>query len=431
MSQLLSKKTKAIILIILSIYSPFLIGLSFQRSSAIESDLIFKSNSSITYELNYTINFQSYYRFPLSFELWFARIENWTSDQNSEIISRINPDNVKNHTIDEFDIYNNSYENYYKELEGQNGDQSFNLTLQYEITSTGNQYEIPDNLTLDNYDKNSNLYQFYTSYQPYVEINDTNIISTALSETDGMTSLNEMIEAIYLYVVENIKYNDEMDGAIGAAEALSTKSGDCSEFSSLMVALLRTIGIPARKVIGIALINEDQTAKYDVKVGDVWSYPSGENNIPGHAWVQYYVPEIGWVSADPTWGNSLYEAEASERYILQYLNQMDYVHLITSVGDYYGSGIEPPLPLDYNEEGTPELNFYYAMLNASISQFYYDFSITYDFKCIEVNLSEDPNIEIPDMYIIIGIGGGFFLLFALIGIASIKKSKNNKKEYYR
>ena len=431
MSQLQSKKIKAIILIILSLYSPLLISNASQSAFSIGNDTFFNSNSSLTYELNYTIEFESYYGIPTFFEIWVARLENWNTDQNSEIISQINPTNVRNHTLDEYDIYNNSYDYYYKELEGISGDQSFNLQYQYEITSSGIKYEIPDNITLDNYDESSDLYKFYTSYQPYCETNDTNIIDTALSVTDGMSSLNEMIKAIYLYVVENLQYN-VLTESIGAAEALSTKSGDCSEFSSLMVALLRTVGIPARKVLGIALVEGDvssPTPKFDVEVGDVWSYSTDEDNIPGHAWVQYYIPgsEFGWVSADPTWGNGLYQS--GENYALEYLNQMDYIHLISSVGDYYGLGIEPPLDLlGSDEEGMPEFPYYYAIANSST---YNDFSFTLDFKCIEVNLSADPNIEIPNLFIILGIGGGAFLLFILIGVAAIKKKKHNKKTYYR
>ncbi len=423
MIQFLSKNTKAIILIILCLYSPFLISINFQRAFSFQNDLLFNSNSSITYELNYTIDYQSYKVSPTVFEIWVARVENWSVDQSSEIHTQINPDNVVNHTLDEFDIYNNSYDYFYKEMEGISGDQSFNLQYNYEITSSGIKYEIPDNLTLDDYDKNSNLYQFYTSYQPNLEINDTDIINTAQSITDGKSSLNEMIEAIYLYVVKNLQYT-VLSIPIGAAAALSTKSGDCSEYSSLMVALLRTIGIPSRKVLGISLVNDELMPKYEAEVGDVWSYSTEANNIPGHAWVQYYIPNMGWVSADPTWGNSLYE---SGQDISQYLNQIDYLHLITTIGDYYGMGIDPPLDLlDSDEEGMPEFPFFYPIGNSTN----YDFTWTLDFKIIEVNFAEDAPTDWITIFLL-AVGGGSFLLFALIGIAAIKKSKSSKKEYYR
>ncbi|QEE16478.1 transglutaminase family protein [Promethearchaeum syntrophicum] len=428
MSQIFNKKTKAIILVILSIYSPLLISITIESANSANGDIFFNDNSSITYELTYTIEYQSFRSASTFFKAWVPRIENWSTDQTSKLISQINPENVIDQTFDEYDIYNNSYDYYYKEMEGLNGDQSFYLQYKYEITSSGFKYEIPDNITLDNYDTSSNLYQYYTSYQPYTEINDTNIMNTALNVTDGKSSLNEMIEAIYLYVVENLLY-EVLPDAIGAAEALSTKVGDCSEYSSLMVALLRTVGIPARKVLGIALTDEDpeeQIPKYDVKVGDVWSYSSDLNNVPGHAWVQYYIPEIGWVSADPTWGNGVYKN--NPEYVLEYLNQMDYIHLITSVGDYYGVGIEPPLDLiDSDEEGIAEIPFVYAIGNAGSS--YSEISLTYDFKVIDVNLSGVSTIGIPNMFIFIGIGGGIFLLFALIGIAGIRK--RNKKGNYR
>ena len=427
MSRFNSKKIKAVLFITLCLYSPLLISMTFQTANSVEDYDIFISNSSITYELNYTIEYKSYRTSPTYFKVWAPWVNNWSSDQTSEIISKTDPENVLNHTFDAYDIYNNTYDYYYKELEGKDGDQSFLLQYQYEVNSSGIKYEIPDNLTVDNYDTSSNLYQYYTSYQPYTEINDTNIINAALDITEGLSSLNEMIKEIYLYVVSTLVYT-ETNEVKGAAEALLTKTGDCSEYASLMVALLRTVGIPARKVLGIALLDEDPESsapKYDVKVGDVWSYSYEEGNIPGHAWVQYYIPEIDtWVSADPTWGNGLYPS--GEQYALKYLNQMDYIHLITTVGGYYGLGIEPPLDLlDSDAEGMPEFPFFYPVWNTP----YYDLSLTYDFKVIDVNLTKNSTIGIPNMFIIIGFGSGIFILFALIGIAGI--SKSNKKETYR
>ena len=148
-----------------------------------------------------------------------------------------------------------------------------------------------------------------------------------------------------------------------------------------MVGLLRAAGIPARKVLGLGLIEgtvDSPTLKLDMKAGDTWYYQMGsEYEIPGHAWVQYYVPGLGWVSADPTWGQPY--IEYGEDSALQYLYNMDYVHLITTVGGWYEDGIDPPLFFEDKESaGMDEFPFIYPI--ASPVPYVFDFRI--DFKVI-------------------------------------------------
>jgi hypothetical protein len=59
------------------------------------------------------------------------------------------------------------------------------------------------------------------------------------------------------------------------------------EYSDLLITLLRAQGIPTRAVFGYG---------YD---------PSKKNTLPEkHQWVQAYVEDKGWISIDPTWGNT-------------------------------------------------------------------------------------------------------------------------------
>jgi hypothetical protein len=68
-------------------------------------------------------------------------------------------------------------------------------------------------------------------------------------------------------------------GLPSAIEILRNRRGDCNEHATLAVALLRTAGIPARIVIGIALL---------------------DGRFYYHAWLEYW--DGRWVTADPTWG---------------------------------------------------------------------------------------------------------------------------------
>jgi hypothetical protein len=77
----------------------------------------------------------------------------------------------------------------------------------------------------------------------------------------------------------------------GALWALDSGYGDCAEFSNLLVALARAVGIPAKVVSGFA---HEPT------------HPGTENIDPlGHAYVIFYLPKVeddyGWIPADAVW----------------------------------------------------------------------------------------------------------------------------------
>jgi uncharacterized membrane protein YgcG len=67
------------------------------------------------------------------------------------------------------------------------------------------------------------------------------------------------------------------------------QDGACGEFSSSMVVMCRTLGIPARMVGGF-LPGEfnTQRERYEIKGKD------------GHAWAEIYMPEAGWIPFDAT-----------------------------------------------------------------------------------------------------------------------------------
>jgi len=70
-----------------------------------------------------------------------------------------------------------------------------------------------------------------------------------------------------------------------ASQTLATREADCSEFSTLFVAMARSLGLPARMITGLAY--------------------SG-NSFGGHAWVEVWVGK--WIELDPTWGTDFVDA---------------------------------------------------------------------------------------------------------------------------
>lgn len=67
------------------------------------------------------------------------------------------------------------------------------------------------------------------------------------------------------------------------------KTGYCEYYATSMVVLARTVGLPARMVIGYASNEFDpESGQYIVRQANA------------HSWVEIYFPEIGWVEFEPT-----------------------------------------------------------------------------------------------------------------------------------
>jgi transglutaminase-like putative cysteine protease len=86
----------------------------------------------------------------------------------------------------------------------------------------------------------------------------------------------------------------ETSVATPSTELLETRRGVCQDFAHLMIACLRSRGLPARYVSGYLRTNPPAHAAPDEKklVGDGAS----------HAWVAVWSPPYGWTEFDPTNG---------------------------------------------------------------------------------------------------------------------------------
>lgn len=121
---------------------------------------------------------------------------------------------------------------------------------------------------------------------------NSEIKSLARQLTSGAKNEYEAVSAIINWVTDNIKYTFNPP-QYDAAYTLSTKSGNCQNFAHLSIALLRSVGVPARIVGGITL-KEAWKVPIDAKNSIVQSMGQG-----GHAWLEVYFPDLGWLPYDP------------------------------------------------------------------------------------------------------------------------------------
>lgn len=99
---------------------------------------------------------------------------------------------------------------------------------------------------------------------------------------DGSPAANA--RAIYDLVVDSMEYKKTGDGWGNGdtAWACSSKYGNCTDFHSVFLSLARTLGIPARFEMGFP-VPADQAS------GELGGY---------HCWVEFWLPETGWVPID-------------------------------------------------------------------------------------------------------------------------------------
>jgi len=78
--------------------------------------------------------------------------------------------------------------------------------------------------------------------------------------------------------------------ATSAFDVYSQRRGVCQDFTNLFICLARLLGVPARYVCGYLYTGADARPEH-ARMADA-----------SHAWVQVYLPEVGWKGFDPTNG---------------------------------------------------------------------------------------------------------------------------------
>lgn len=158
--------------------------------------------------------------------------------------------------------------------------------------------------TVDYEFQSKNKYGYPSAVAQYVkpsdkiESNDPKIkeVSTKLKAALASSEANDpyfYIKSVYGYVEMNMDYSaDTSVSNKGALWAVENAIGNCEDYSSLMVALLRANDIPARTVSGWKIDpNKVTTKQIDLLANATYGK---------HMWVEAYVDGYGWMAFDPT-----------------------------------------------------------------------------------------------------------------------------------
>lgn len=161
------------------------------------------------------------------------------------------------------------------------------------------------------------------SFQPYllsdgpVQITPQ-IWRTALDLRAERPAVVPVVQTLMHFVHETCKYVPGVTTVSTTTEEFFAKpQGVCQDFTHLLLALCRAIGIPARYVCGYV---------YDPKRGEVLG------SHASHAWCEVWIPGFGWHGLDPT-----NKRATNEAYVASAVGR-DYRDATPIRGSYWGTG---------------------------------------------------------------------------------------------
>ncbi len=144
-------------------------------------------------------------------------------------------------------------------------------------------------------------------------VNPSRVADAAREIAGKSGGLLEAVAAVVEWIHANIEYERGWTTVATPAErVLVTEKGVCQDMTHLAIAMLRSLGVPARYVCGLLVTQPGET----------------------HAWVEYLHPLHGWIAADPTRGQSL----SAEGDLIKFAIGPDYTHATPVEGTFRSRG---------------------------------------------------------------------------------------------
>jgi transglutaminase-like putative cysteine protease len=132
--------------------------------------------------------------------------------------------------------------------------------------------------------------EYWDTLMPSRFTNPTDLLDVLAQELDvrrraePLTTLRALNGALYRtfdYALKTTQVDSSID------EALRLRKGVCQDFAHIMITLVRSyLHVPCRYVSGYLLSQESGQAR--------------SSSDAMHAWVEAYLPDLGWVGFDPT-----------------------------------------------------------------------------------------------------------------------------------
>lgn len=131
----------------------------------------------------------------------------------------------------------------------------------------------------------------YLSASKYVQSDDPEVKDAAKAITNGTRYESAAVAAIMLWVSNSVTYGINA-ASHDASWTLHSKRGTCENYAHLSLALLRSVGIPARYVSGYLIGGDIPVNGYAASYAYRW-------DAGPHSWIEVYYPDLGWIPYEP------------------------------------------------------------------------------------------------------------------------------------
>jgi transglutaminase-like putative cysteine protease len=139
------------------------------------------------------------------------------------------------------------------------------------------------------------------------------IVAEEASKTVGQIK-GQLAQANALYenIVKTVKYDKSGEGwgRGDAIYACDIRKGNCTDFHSLFIGQVRSLGIPARFIMGVPI-------PHDKTEGEIGGY---------HCWAEFYVDGKGWLPVDASEASKYPEEKSA------YFGQLDSNRVAFTIG---------------------------------------------------------------------------------------------------
>jgi transglutaminase-like putative cysteine protease len=150
----------------------------------------------------------------------------------------------------------------------------------------------------------------YLQNSRYIEM-ETDVWRLAVDATHGQTDVWQAVLGLMEFVHGYIKYESKSTHVhTHMREVIQARRGVCQDFAHLMIGMCRILKIPARYISG---------------------YLATEHASATHAWVEVFLPGIGWRGIDPT-----HKQQVNETYV-KIGHGRDYGDVPPIAGNYRGT----------------------------------------------------------------------------------------------
>lgn len=176
------------------------------------------------------------------------------------------------------------------------GNQSTTISMRYIIQTSTLSYTFDQANVKDEY-SSEEMGSLINYLQPSngVYSTDPAIIAFTEAAIGDITDPYQKARTIFAAVNRHLDY-DTADVDQSATAVFERGTASCHGYTNLYLACLRAAGIPARQQSGyLYMPQEHTTSQYVDRI-------NGRINLNtlAHTWVEFYLPELGWIVADPT-----------------------------------------------------------------------------------------------------------------------------------